>query len=130
MQPAPTDIYTLSLHDALPIWLPRRSDDHERRLQGDPRTRRRERCEHRDRVGAVLDAGKDGPEGTRLDWALGERREQRGSEHLDLPAPELRHPREPGAIVWGRDRPRDRLERGATAQHAGVEAELGRHAVA
>src|SRR5256884_2513494 len=62
---------------------PRRPDDHERCLQGDPRARRREGRGHRDRVGALLDAGEDGPQGAGPDGALGERREQRAPEHVE-----------------------------------------------
>src|SRR5207247_376274 len=82
-----------------------------------------------DRVGAVLDARADGPKGPGVDGALAERRQQRVSQDLDLPAPDLPDLGEPGAIVWRRHGTGHRLERGATAQDARVEPQLRRHRV-
>src|SRR5205085_434788 len=109
--------------------LPRRSDDHERRLPRAPRARGGEGRGHRDRVGALLDARADGSQSAGADGSLDERRQQRVSQRFYLPPPELPDSGEPGAVVWKGRGARDGLEGRAPAQHAGLEAELPGDAV-
>jgi len=72
-----------------------------------------------------LDAGANRSQSARAPGSLVQGREQRVAEHSDLPAPEFANLGEPGAIFW--TGPRDRFQRAAATQDAGVEADLLRH---